>query len=247
MSEIISWSGYQWLTRERWGSIHPYKQWNWYDQSAIEIDNANRLKLQIHHNPREFTLPADEYFPERKVISKWGIGIITCETEFSYGLFSIEAKLPKGRGIWPAFWMYDPANPSGQALPEVDILEAYSGAGDYRNGWLHPYRIENGLHIERNLGLKKFRARSPWIWQFNSNPSDGFHRYQFLWMPDRMEFRIDGCSVRNITDRKIMNYCAGRRLIVLLNTHIDGRYQTDFGIDPKNPFMINYFNYLPNG
>jgi hypothetical protein len=37
MKNKIKWSGYNWLTQERWGNIHPDKTYNWYDPSAIEI------------------------------------------------------------------------------------------------------------------------------------------------------------------------------------------------------------------
>lgn len=240
--EIIWWSGYKWLTRERWGSIHPYKSYNWYDPSAVEVTDKNQLKLHVHYNPREFTLPADEYFPERTIVSEWGIGLLTCETEFSHGLFTVEAMMPKGKGMWPAFWMYDPNN---KCIPEIDIFEGYSGQGDYKNDCLHPYRVESCLHLPRNMGFKKFTAKSPWIWNFNSNPSDGFHTYQITWTKDKMEFRIDAKTVRKITNRKVMDYCSGRKMILLVNTHIDGKYQTDFTVDPDHPFTIKYFDYLP--
>jgi hypothetical protein len=37
MKKIIKWSGYNWITQERWGDIHPDKLYNWYDPSAVEV------------------------------------------------------------------------------------------------------------------------------------------------------------------------------------------------------------------
>ena len=34
---MIEWCGYEWLTQERWGQIHPIKPVAWYDESAVEI------------------------------------------------------------------------------------------------------------------------------------------------------------------------------------------------------------------
>ena len=90
MSETINWSGYEWLTRERWGSIHPSKSWNWYDPTAIEINDAGQLRLKIHRNPRDFDING-------KIIhSEYGAGLICCDREFGFGHCQIEAMLPSG-------------------------------------------------------------------------------------------------------------------------------------------------------
>jgi len=93
MSQLLKWSGYKWLKRERWGEIHPKKPWNWYDPSCAVIGENNELELHINYNPKKFILN------NKKVTSNYGVGIVTCETNFSYGRFEIEAKLPKGNGM----------------------------------------------------------------------------------------------------------------------------------------------------
>jgi len=34
----INWQGYEWLTQERWGNVHPENPTKWNDPSAIKID-----------------------------------------------------------------------------------------------------------------------------------------------------------------------------------------------------------------
>ena len=51
----IKWSGYEWLTQERFGAIHPKKSFNWYDPSAIEIRDG-KLILKTQYNPKTFTI-----------------------------------------------------------------------------------------------------------------------------------------------------------------------------------------------
>ena len=49
-------------------------------------------------------------------------GLLTTKASFSqmYGLFEIRARMPKGKGLWPAFWLL----PTNRAWPpEIDVLE----------------------------------------------------------------------------------------------------------------------------
>jgi hypothetical protein len=238
MEETIEWSGYRWLCRERWGSIHPGKSWNWYDPTAVRIERDNLL-LDIHYNPRQFTFPPDEWVDEEVTLtSDWGIGLVTCETDFSFGRFEICARLPKGRGLWPAFWMYAP----NTWPPEIDIFEGYSQDNNYRHWFLlKPYRIENCLHSKDGLNIPKVHTWRPWFWQLQGNPCTTFHIYSVIWFPDRLEFLIDNRVIRRITDKLILKYLAGYKMMVLMNNHIHGQYIKTFS--SEKPFEIEYFLY----
>ena len=94
----------------------------------------------------------------------------------TYGYFEMRARLPRGKGYWPAFWLL----PKRAAWPpEIDILEA-SGA--------RPYGVHCGV-LE-----KPRKAKTPegvWIDQF-IDTSDGFHTYAVDWTADNIIFFIDG-------------------------------------------------------
>lgn len=234
MDETITWQGYRLLTRERWGSIHPEKPWNWYDPSAITIKN-NELHLDIHFNPREF------FIDGKAITSNWGIGLVCFEQDFSHGLFEIVAKLPKGHGLWPAFWMY----PSDTWPPEIDIFEAYSHTDHYRGWLLKPWQIETCVHREDGLGLKKIPARAPWWCDFDRwfNPFE-FNSYSCFWGKTELIFRINGHEVRRITDRGILDCLAAHKMMVIMNNHIDGHYKDRFTVDEDSrPFIIQSFTY----
>jgi len=94
----------------------------------------------------------------------------------TYGYFEIRARLPRGKGFWPAFWLLTKrvAWP-----PEIDVLEA-SGT--------RPWGIRHGV-------LEKPRAAStaPALWIDRVvDSSDGFHSYAVEWTRDNIVFFIDG-------------------------------------------------------
>ena len=111
-------------------------------------------------------------------------GILTTQGTFSqkYGYFEIRAKIPIGRGVWPAFWML--ADDGGWP-PEVDVME---GRGE-RPGDLvmtTHWRIPTG-RIE-SCG---FDFALP-------DAATEFHDYGVLWMQDRIIYYIDRKPVSDI-------------------------------------------------
>ena len=47
--KTINWSGYEWITQERWGDIHPEKTYCWYDEQAVSVDTNNYLHLKTRY------------------------------------------------------------------------------------------------------------------------------------------------------------------------------------------------------
>jgi beta-glucanase (GH16 family) len=105
-------------------------------------------------------------------------GCITSELTHwqTYGYFEMRARLPRGKGFWPAFWLL-PKRATWP--PEVDVFEA-SGT--------RPYAIKHGA-VE-----KPRSATTPgglWIEQI-IDISDGFHIYGMEWSRDNIVYFIDG-------------------------------------------------------
>jgi beta-glucanase (GH16 family) len=106
---------------------------------------------------------------------KYVSGLITTQPSFAqqYGYFEMRAKLPRGKGVWPAFWLL-PADLSWP--PEIDIMES---VGD-------PSKVYVTYHSKATKLEGKEIAVSP----------DDFHTYGLSWDKDQIAWFVDGKEVR---------------------------------------------------
>jgi beta-glucanase (GH16 family) len=112
---------------------------------------------------------------------------------FTYGKVEIRAKLPKGKGTWPAFWMLNKNIDEAGAYwekqgfgrtkwpycGEIDILEHWGKNQNY---------VSSALHNGANYGYKVTNVGGQKI----DDVSNKFHVYVLEWYKDKMVFSIDG-------------------------------------------------------
>lgn len=105
-------------------------------------------------------------------------GLITTQPSFrqTYGYFEMRAKLPRGKGVWPGFWIL-PADLSWP--PEVDIME---NIGD-------PTKVYLTLHSGA-------APRDPGT-QVRLTPN-AFHVFALSWDPDELVWFVDGREVKRL-------------------------------------------------
>lgn len=116
-----------------------------------------------------------------KVGSLWHTGTVDTETKklFKYGYWEARMRLPKGMGLWPAFWGY---TGSGQ---EIDVLENCSGPVGSRSG-NDVTMAHQGIH--RTNGDTRV-ARDT---DMGVDLSAGFHTYAVEWRSGYIRFYLDG-------------------------------------------------------
>lgn len=235
MVRRIEWSGYEWMTSERWGQVHPSKDFCFYDESAVTIDDDRNLVLKTHKNPTEF------YVDGEKKIVPIGIGLVSCTSKFKHGYFEIEAKQPTGKHLWSAFWMWAwESHP-----PEIDVFEGYTGK---RQGYfkLLPkpwafWNIQTNVHYGKSGFGKMVRGKTHFFGF--KNPRKHFIKYGCLWTPDRIEFYYNGRKVRTIKDPEVMKSFEGTTMNVIINNHVD--YEVDRENPPISSMIVKSFKYIP--
>lgn len=108
-----------------------------------------------------------------------------CQT---YGYFEITARVPAGRGLWPAFWLLpaDGTWPPEIDAPEIlgdDVHTAYYSLHTQDHRWL------NSQSDSYAGSATTDRLRSP------VDLASGFHRYGMDWRPGVITFYLDGQAV----------------------------------------------------
>lgn len=259
MGENIKWAGYEWLPQERWGNVHPEKPEAWNDPSAIKIDDDQTLRLYARPNPKEIEVVTDWSTtpPTKKIVkSTVGFGLISCTTHFSYGLFELDAKMPKGPFVWPAFWMWA----FETYPPEIDIFESYTNKrGSYFN-WTHEilwgawWRVKSNIHLKDKVkkasvgglnedGTNRWQLNAKAHWLGWKNPSKRFNKYGLLWTPDEISIMFNGRKVRTLTDRAVLDQFENVTMNVIINNSIqDGYLKTDM---PTTELVAKNFKYTP--
>lgn len=101
------------------------------------------------------------------------------KADWTYGYFEIRAKLPCGKGTWPAIWMLGSTGgwPAGG---ELDIMEQVGS---------NPTRLFSTTHTTSGSGGNGAGAATT-----IADPCTAFHTYQMEWNAQQIRFGIDGKS-----------------------------------------------------
>lgn len=122
---------------------------------------------------------------------------------FNYGYFEARIKAPKGKGMWPAWWMLTDGWP-----PEIDMLEILCSK-------------PNKLHVNYHWGPSWDKERSSeGVPDLGFDSSEDFHVYAFDWTPDYFKYYVDGKLIRTFTDKSAI--AESRNMYMILNLAIDG-------------------------
>ena len=158
--------------------------------------------------------------------------------EFKYGRIETRAKLPVGKGVWPAIWMLG-SNISEVGWPlcgEIDILE-YVGK--------EPDKIFNSLHTKDSHGVT-INTRKTTI----KDIEEGFHTYTADWSPEKIEFYVDGGLLYtfNPKERNENVWPFDQPYYLILNLAVGGNFggpKIDEDIFPQD-FIIDYIKVYQN-
>ena len=158
--------------------------------------------------------------------------------EFQYGRVEARAKLPTGKGIWPAIWMLG-SNHREVGWPmcgEIDILE-YLGR--------EPSMVFNSLHTQDSHG-NTINTKKSHI----ENIEEGFHTYVVDWSQKKIDFLVDEKLLYsfNPEERTEEVWPFDQPFYLILNSAIGGNFggqEIDDSALPQE-FVIDYIRVYKN-
>jgi len=238
VTSIINWSGYQWSTQERWGNIHSDKLFCYYNSSCVIVDSYQYLHLLTKRDPKKFRVTKDQQ--QSVVESPIAVGLLSSKIMFGYGYYEIEAKLPTGDHLWPAFWMWAE---SGWP-PEIDVFEGYTKKNKGYLNLSHNslYKIESNFHYKDiKTGKDTAYGAKKHFFGFK-DPSKHFIKYGLKYTPDEISIFYNGKLVRSL-DKKLLPYFKDQKMNVIINNGVT----RDVNLEEENysDFTIKYFKFDP--
>ena len=145
---------------------------------------------------------------------------------FKYGRIDIRAKLPKGKGIWPALWMLPQSNVYGgwPSSGEIDIMELVGHEPNKVYATVHYGPGPGSIQIGRNYTLA------------SGSFYDEFHVFSLEWKQNQIKWFIDGnlYSTVNSTDIGGNTYPFNEQFFFIINLAVGGNW-------PGNPDATTYF------
>jgi len=146
---------------------------------------------------------------------------------FTYGRVSARIKVPKGQGIWPAFWMLG-ANIDGRGWPgcgEIDVMEVIGREPRVSHGTIH------------GPGYSGAKGPSSLWSPARGEVGDEFHVFTLDWEPGRLRFSVDGEIYGTRTPADIPadeTWVFDHDFFLLLNVAVGGAWPGD--PDGSTPF-----------
>jgi beta-glucanase (GH16 family) len=147
------------------------------------------------------------------------------KVEFTYGRIEARIQVPRGQGIWPAFWMLggDIDQVGWPACGEIDILE---------NVGFEPRTIHGTLHGPGYSGENSIGGS----YSIDSDFADDFHIFAVEWEADEIRWYVDGVLYNTLTpeDLRGRQWVYDHDFFIILNVAVGGNW-------PGNPDETTQF------
>jgi len=130
--------------------------------------------------------------------------------KFKYGYLKTRVKLPKAKGIWPAFWLLG-SNIDEVNWPkcgEIDIIEAVN---DNDEIYTTVHWFDEGTDHKADYGTR-----------YNITKRDEFHDYEFYWDEKYIRVFVDGSKTYEIDIANIKTNAFTKEFYLLLNVAVGG-------------------------
>lgn len=158
---------------------------------------------------------------------------------FKYGSVEVRAKLPKGKGTWPAIWMISENIKEWPEDGEIDIMEHVGFHEGFIHGSVHTkkYNWVAGTQKTDTLEVK--------------NVTQKYHVYRMDWSPEKIEMFVDNQKYFTYinTEKTYEAWPFDQPFYLILNQAIGGNWGGKEGVDDgifPQKFYIDYVRVYQN-
>lgn len=196
-------------------------------ENGALIIEAHREKL----DKARFKDWGGQAYSSAKLVSREALG---------YGFYEVRAKIPCGRGTWPAIWML-PRDGKWPDAGEIDIMEHVGWDPNVIHATLHSGDYNHAKGTQRGARLRV------------ETSCTAFHRYQMDWTVGAITIGIDDRAfmrVRNDRPGGAAAWPYTRPYQLILNLAIGGDWGGKQGIDDDalpQRMAVDYVRHWPAG
>jgi beta-glucanase (GH16 family) len=181
------------------------------DQKNVRVENG-LLIIEAHKESK-----GSKSYTSTRIVSK-GKG------DWRYGRIEVRAKLPKGRGTWPAIWMLSTDWKYGgwPASGEIDIMEHVG---------FDPGVIHGTIHTEKYNHIKQTQLEGKIA---VADCQDAFHVYAIEWTENTIRFFVDDKLYHTVTRNPKDDFNAwpfDQRFHLIMNIAVGGNWGGMQGVD----------------
>jgi beta-glucanase (GH16 family) len=200
--------------------------WIWND-GPVYNHEAEKYTNEAAHNA--FIANGALVIEARKEGNQVTSARLESKKSWKYGYFEIRAKVPPGRGTWPAVWLLNQhirdsgtKNIGWPRCGEIDIME---------NVGVDPNQFHFSLHSEDFNFMKKNQRTKIAV----SDSPHEFHTFGLEWRPEKIVFYMDGAPEYEVdkTSDSFANWPFRDPFYMILNLAIGGDWGGYKGVDPS--------------
>jgi beta-glucanase (GH16 family) len=224
-----------------------------FDGTALDL---SKWECQIGNGSGGWGNNEKEYYRAENAVVKDGYLTITAKKEsynnfnytsarirtkdkgdWKYGKLEIRAKMPVGKGMWPAIWMMPTDNVYGgwAASGEIDIMEYLGHEANKVHGTLH-----YGASWPNNKSSGKTYTLA------NGGFNDDFHTFTLIWEEGKIQWLVDGVLYQTQTSWNTTGHPFpapfDQRFHMILNLAVGGNWPGDPDATTVFPqeFVVDY-------
>ena len=168
----------------------------WCEDGKLIIEGRKERRISHEYNPNP------TWWDQRALYADYTSASINTRGKFTfcYGRLEVRAKIPVGKGSWPAIWLLGTKN-SWPHCGEIDVMEYYHIKGK-------PHILANAAWGGRKAGdaiWDDIKIPYSYFTDLDENWADNFHVWRMDWDEESIRIYVDDILLNEIPAWKSIN------------------------------------------